>query len=84
MSGHSPLSWTAEAHIALDAARGIEYIHDHTKVCYVHRDIKTSDILLDWQLRAKVIVCMSIYFSLSVSVSVTFTLLVIIHISTVP
>jgi serine/threonine protein kinase len=53
ISGHQPLSWTARTQIALDAARGIEYIHDHTKACYVHRDIKTSNILLDNGLRAK-------------------------------
>lgn len=53
-SGHQPLSWTARAQIALDAAKGIEYIHDHTKARYVHRDIKTSNILLDEGLRAKV------------------------------
>ncbi|KAJ0914967.1 putative protein kinase RLK-Pelle-LysM family [Helianthus annuus] len=40
--------------IALDAAKGIEYIHDHTKERYVHRDIKISNILLDDRLRAKV------------------------------
>lgn len=56
ISGHQPLSWTARAHIALDAARGIEYIHDHTKTRYVHRDIKTSNILLDQGLRAKVLI----------------------------
>lgn len=53
-SGHQPLSWTARTQIAVDAARGIEYIHDHTKARYVHRDIKTSNILLDETLRAKV------------------------------
>lgn len=52
--GHQPLSWTARVNIALDAAKGIEYIHDHTKARYVHRDIKTSNILLDGKLRAKV------------------------------
>lgn len=52
--GHQPLSWTARTQIALDAAKGIEYIHDHTKARYVHRDIKTSNILLDEGLRAKV------------------------------
>ncbi|RVW76778.1 LysM domain receptor-like kinase 3 [Vitis vinifera] len=40
--------------IALDAARGIEYIHEHTKTHYVHRDIKTSNILLDGAFRAKI------------------------------
>ncbi|KAI3820745.1 hypothetical protein L1987_08293 [Smallanthus sonchifolius] len=54
LKGHQPLSWTARANIALDAARGIEYIHDHTKARYVHRDIKTSNILLDLGLKAKV------------------------------
>ncbi|CAI9283839.1 unnamed protein product [Lactuca saligna] len=54
LKGHQPLSWTARANIALDAARGIEYIHDHTKARYVHRDIKTSNILLDMGLKAKV------------------------------
>lgn len=53
-SGYRPLSWTARTQIALDAAKGIEYIHDHTKARYVHRDIKTSNILLDDGLRAKV------------------------------
>ncbi|XP_020705880.2 lysM domain receptor-like kinase 3 [Dendrobium catenatum] len=54
LKGHQPLSWTARAQIALDTARGIEYIHDFTKSRYVHRDIKTSNILLDNCLRAKV------------------------------
>ncbi|KAL3748155.1 hypothetical protein ACJRO7_009394 [Eucalyptus globulus] len=54
LKGHQPLSWTARANIALDAERGIEYIHDHTKGRYMHRDVKTSNILLDQGLRAKV------------------------------
>ncbi|RZC58874.1 hypothetical protein C5167_006175, partial [Papaver somniferum] len=54
LKGHQPLSWTARAQIAVYAARGIEYIHDHTKARHVHPDIKTSNILLDKGLRAKV------------------------------
>ncbi|KAE8730206.1 LysM domain receptor-like kinase 3 [Hibiscus syriacus] len=54
LKGHQPLSWIARTQIALDAAKGIEYIHDHTKARYVHRDIKTSNILLDKGLRGKV------------------------------
>ncbi|KAJ8756044.1 hypothetical protein K2173_024591 [Erythroxylum novogranatense] len=51
---HTPLSWILRVQIALDAARGIEYIHEHTKTHYVHRDIKTSNILLDSSFRAKI------------------------------
>ena len=40
--------------MAVDAAKGLEYIHEHTKVHYVHRDIKTSNILIDGFFRAKV------------------------------
>lgn len=61
LPGHQPLSWNARAQIALDAARGIEYIHDHTKARYVHRDIKTSNILLDEGLRAKVFILVSFF-----------------------
>ncbi|KGN58031.1 lysM domain receptor-like kinase 3 [Cucumis sativus] len=52
--GHTPLSWIMRLQIALDAARGLEYIHEHTKTHYVHRDIKTSNILLDGSFRAKI------------------------------
>ncbi|KAI9188625.1 hypothetical protein LWI28_014515 [Acer negundo] len=53
--GHTFLSWIMRVQIALDAARGLEYIHEHTKTHYVHRDIKTSNILLDGAFRAKVL-----------------------------
>ncbi|KAK4361865.1 hypothetical protein RND71_017106 [Anisodus tanguticus] len=52
--GQMPLSWIMRVQIALDAARGVEYIHEHTKPHYVHRDIKTSNILLDDSFRAKI------------------------------
>ncbi|KAL6344913.1 hypothetical protein AAG906_006673 [Vitis piasezkii] len=52
--GYKPLQWTTRLQIALDAARGLEYIHEHTKPYYVHRDVKTSNILLDSNFRAKI------------------------------
>ncbi|KAH7424234.1 hypothetical protein KP509_12G096100 [Ceratopteris richardii] len=52
--GFTPLTWNARVQIAIDAARGLEYIHEHTKEHYVHRDVKTSNILLDGNLRAKI------------------------------
>ncbi|MED6137554.1 hypothetical protein PIB30_066033 [Stylosanthes scabra] len=52
--GHSPLSWIMRVQIALDAARGLEYIHEHTKAHYVHQDITISNILLDASFRGKI------------------------------
>ncbi|KAL8156822.1 hypothetical protein AgCh_001799 [Apium graveolens] len=53
-SGKEPLSWSSRLQIALDSARGLEYIHEHTNPAYIHRDIKSANILLDKNLRAKV------------------------------
>lgn len=52
--GFIPLSWNQRVQIAVDSARGLEYLHEHTKTHYVHRDVKTSNILLDGFFRAKV------------------------------
>lgn len=42
--------------IALDSARGLEYLHEHTVPVYTHRDIKSANILIDKNFHAKVIV----------------------------
>jgi serine/threonine protein kinase len=49
-----PLTWSQRVQIALDAARGLEYIHEHIKPTYIHRDIKSANILIDRDLHAKV------------------------------
>uniref|UniRef100_A0A3N7H4Y9 Protein kinase domain-containing protein n=1 Tax=Populus trichocarpa TaxID=3694 RepID=A0A3N7H4Y9_POPTR len=47
-----PLSWNLRMKVALDAAKGLEYLHsDKAKVIY--RDFKASNILLDSNYRAK-------------------------------
>ncbi|XP_061340784.1 chitin elicitor receptor kinase 1-like [Gastrolobium bilobum] len=53
-SERDPLSWPARVQIALDAARGLEYIHEHTVPVYIHRDIKSANILIDKNYRGKV------------------------------
>ncbi|KAH7576708.1 hypothetical protein JRO89_XS01G0134300 [Xanthoceras sorbifolium] len=53
-SGREPLPWSARVQIALDSARGLEYIHEHTVPVYIHRDIKTANILIDENFHAKV------------------------------
>ncbi|XVF87783.1 hypothetical protein PTKIN_Ptkin18bG0148700 [Pterospermum kingtungense] len=52
--GKEPLPWSARVQIALDSARGLEYIHEHTVPVYIHRDIKSANILIDKNFRAKV------------------------------
>lgn len=49
-----PLPWSARVQIALDSARGLQYIHEHTVPVYIHRDIKSENILIDRKLCAKV------------------------------
>ncbi|MBA0783595.1 hypothetical protein Gotri_001288, partial [Gossypium trilobum] len=69
---HEPLSWNLRVYIALDVARGLEYLHDgvifllirtidgpvcvcrHAVPPVIHRDIKSSNILLDQSMRARV------------------------------
>ncbi|KAL2536083.1 Leucine-rich repeat protein kinase family protein [Forsythia ovata] len=49
-----PLSWTRRLKIALDVARGVEYLHSLAHQSFIHRDLKSSNILLDDDFRAKV------------------------------
>ncbi|CAH9138584.1 unnamed protein product [Cuscuta epithymum] len=48
------LSWKTRLSIATDVAIGLQYIHEHTRPRVVHKDIKTSNILLDANMRAKI------------------------------
>jgi chitin elicitor receptor kinase 1 len=61
-----PLSWSTRLQIALDSARGLEYIHEHTVPVYIHRDIKSENILLDKSFCAKVEVVLQIFYFFTV------------------
>lgn len=47
-------SWKMRIKIALDASRGIEYLHNYAVPPIIHRDIKSSNILLDANWTARV------------------------------
>lgn len=53
-SEREPLPWSTRVQIALDSARGLEYIHEHTVPVYIHRDIKSANILIDKNFHGKV------------------------------
>ncbi|KAL6009149.1 hypothetical protein ACLOJK_022376 [Asimina triloba] len=52
--GYDVLSWKQQLTIALDVARGTEYLHSLAHQRFIHRDLKPSNILLGDDMRAKV------------------------------
>ncbi|CAO2145025.1 unnamed protein product [Urochloa humidicola] len=48
------LNWSKRLQIIKGIADGLVYLHGHSQVCIVHRDIKASNILLDDEMNAKI------------------------------
>ncbi|XP_071741465.1 probable LRR receptor-like serine/threonine-protein kinase At1g07650 isoform X2 [Rutidosis leptorrhynchoides] len=48
------LTWPVRLKICLGIARGLVYLHEESQLKIVHRDIKTSNVLLDKNLDAKI------------------------------
>ncbi|KAB2044562.1 hypothetical protein ES319_D01G099900v1 [Gossypium barbadense] len=48
------LNWSTRYDICLGVARGLAYLHEESRVRIVHRDVKSSNILLDSDLTPKI------------------------------
>ncbi|CAM0904074.1 unnamed protein product [Alopecurus aequalis] len=48
------LSWTHRVQIALDAARGLEYLHEKAVPPVTHKDVRSTNVLLFDGMRAKI------------------------------
>lgn len=48
------LNWMMRLKVALDSANGVTYLHELANPPIIHRDLKSTNILLDEHLNAKV------------------------------
>ncbi|KAF8011539.1 hypothetical protein BT93_J1981 [Corymbia citriodora subsp. variegata] len=48
------LTWSKRLQIAVDAAQGLDYLHNGCKPPIIHRDLKTTNILLNEGFQAKI------------------------------
>ncbi|KAK3410699.1 hypothetical protein EUGRSUZ_J02698 [Eucalyptus grandis] len=48
------LTWSNRLQIAVDVAQGLDYLHNGCKPPIIHRDLKTTNILLNEDFRAKI------------------------------
>jgi serine/threonine protein kinase len=49
-----PLDWPTRMKIAIGSARGLQYLHEDSQPCVIHRDFKAANILLQNNFHAKV------------------------------
>ncbi|KAI3452112.1 hypothetical protein Pfo_008777 [Paulownia fortunei] len=53
-SEEKTMNWNKRLQIALDVAAGLNYLHRYTSPPHIHKDLNSSNVLLDRDFRAKI------------------------------